>query len=407
MLDKSFKIFFATIFGTTFLPYLPYILPFLPEQLLGFNMTGWAWIIMLLVTVIYLSQVRKINFPYLIWLPWMVYLIFYIIIDYSFIGLQLTLQYILPILVGFVASGFIYTKEKLYWMFKWFINMCVFLVLLFVIGYLFRGGYTAGASTTPMLLSICGAFMIGLYFIAKQIKYIFFFLILFLVPFIDVTRTGIAVFLVIFISHFANRKIEGKIIYSIIGLVFIYIVFNSNRFQEKTFFEGQGQITDLSFDYDKNTNINTSGRVTWMVALEPGLKKKPLWGNGPRADNAELIKVTLTKFSEAHNDYLSVRYNYGYIGLSLLLLGFLLNFLDMLRKLKQRRNIFYWLIGTSTLTLFFSFLIFMYSDNILKYTVYFPNYFFALIGIFYSMYKYSFKRLKRKIIQEPQSTVIV
>jgi hypothetical protein len=29
----------------------------------------------------------------------------------------------------------------------------------------------------------------------------------------------------------------------------------------------------------------------------------------------------------------------------------------------------------------------MYSDNILKYTIYFPNYFFALIGILYSMIK--------------------
>jgi len=322
-------------------------------------------------------------------------------------GLQLTLQYILPILVGFVASGFIYTKEKLYWIFKWFKYLCVMLILLFVIGYTFRGGYTAGSSVTPMIFSIGASLTIGLYFITKKIKYILYFLILFSIPFIDVTRAGIVAFLIILIFHFANKTLSSKLIYAAGGLILILIVFNSKGFQEKTFFDGQGQITDLSFNYDNNTNINTSGRVTWMVALEPGLKKKPLWGNGPRADNAELIKVTLTKFSEAHNDYLSVRYNYGYIGLSLLLLGFLLNFLDMLRKLKQRRNIFYWLIGTSTLTLFFSFLIFMYSDNILKYTVYFPNYFFALIGIFYSMYKYSFKRLKRKIIQEPQSTVIV
>ena len=28
---------------------------------------------------------------------------------------------------------------------------------------------------------------------------------------------------------------------------------------------------------------------------------------------------------------------------------------------------------------------FMYTDNILKYTIYFPNYFFAMIGIVYSL----------------------
>jgi hypothetical protein len=44
-------------------------------------------------------------------------------------------------------------------------------------------------------------------------------------------------------------------------------------------------------------------------------------------------------------------------------------------------------VTTATLSLFFSFLLFMYSDNILKYTIYFPNYFFALIGIIYTIKK--------------------
>jgi hypothetical protein len=45
------------------------------------------------------------------------------------------------------------------------------------------------------------------------------------------------------------------------------------------------------------------------------------------------------------------------------------------------------LISTSTLSLFICFSMFMYTDNILKYTIFFPNYFFALIGITYSLRK--------------------
>ena len=60
--------------------------------------------------------------------------------------------------------------------------------------------------------------------------------------------------------------------------------------------------------------------VSWKKALEPGLKAKPVWGNGPRADNAYLTRITKTRGGEAHNDYLSVRFNYGYVGLALLLL---------------------------------------------------------------------------------------
>jgi len=43
------------------------------------------------------------------------------------------------------------------------------------------------------------------------------------------------------------------------------------------------------------------------------------------------------------------------------------------------------------MTLFIGFLLFMYSDNILKYTIWFPNYFFGLMGICFSIYKKGFE----------------
>ena len=61
---------------------------------------------MLLVTLINLFITRSIEFPILFWLPWVLYMVVYLIIDFSFLGLQLTLQYTLPILIGVVASGF-------------------------------------------------------------------------------------------------------------------------------------------------------------------------------------------------------------------------------------------------------------------------------------------------------------
>jgi len=89
---------------------------------------------------------------------------------------------------------------------------------------------------------------------------------------------------------------------------------------------------------------------------------------------------------EAHNDYLSVRFNYGYVGLALLMFGFAGSFISLYKVArKHRENWYIWLISTSALTLYFAFVMFMYTDNILKYTIYFPNYFFAMIGIIYSL----------------------
>lgn len=371
---------------TTLLPYIPYIINGLPDQFLGFNLTGWAWMIMLLVTLFNLFFTRSISFPVIFWLPWLLYLVGYLVYNFSFFGLQLTLQYVLPLLIGFVASGFLFIEIEIEWLFKWFIRLSIFIIFMFIYGYVFKGGYTPAPGATPMLLTITFSLLCGLYYYTKDIKHILFAGIVFIVPVVDITRMGIAAMAAIFIFHFANTNIVNKIVFAILGLLVFFIIFNSRKFQEKTFYSGSGTIKELTINYYDNPNIRTSGRISWKKALEPGLEAAPIWGNGPRSDNIRLIEITGVKVGEAHNDYMSVRYNYGYVGLGLLLAGFFLTFISLLRLFLFADNQSYlWLITVSLMTLFISFLMFMYTDNILKYTIFFPNYFFALIGIVYSM----------------------
>ena len=113
-------------------------------------------------------------------------------------------------------------------------------------------------------------------------------------------------------------------------------------------------------------------------------------GNGPRADAPVLGAVIGKEVGEAHNDYLSVRYNYGWVGLSFLLIGIGITFFILFKMSRTLKDPVFQFLSLSTLTLFIGFLMFMYSDNILKYTIWFPNYFFALIGICFSMYKKGF-----------------
>ena len=340
----------------------------------------------LIVCVISIKYSGKITFPLWMWFPWLVYLVLYALIDFSFLGIQLTTQYILPVLVGMLASKFSYSLVSIRWILYWFVRLCLFYLILFVIGHLFRDGYTASVASIPMLLSIMAAIVLAWYFRNKKLIYIFYFGVLFLIPLIDVTRMGIMVFIVTFIFHFENRHGLSKIFYSIVGLFLAFLVFNSQSFQEKTFYSGEGQISDLSIDYynDQNEDFNNSGRNILYEALNTGLKDNPILGNGPRADLVALEK-TKTGLMEVHNDYLSIQYNYGWLGLILLIGGFLINFISIYLNRSKKSWDFEGLLRNIILTLFFGFLMFMYSDNILKYTVFYPNFFFALIGIFYSI----------------------
>ncbi|NTV97591.1 MAG: hypothetical protein HGA70_00290 [Chlorobiaceae bacterium] len=390
MSDRLFFSFYRWVFFLPLLPYLSFVAPVIPERIGPFNISGWSWVLMFAVTLYYLVQQRNNRFPVSFWIPWIVYVLLYLVADFSFPGLQLTIQYVLPFMVGIVASGFTYSKEKMHWLFKGLFFTSGVIAAVFAYGHFFRGGWTPMTAYTPMLLSVTAAVTIGIFYLTKKLQFLLLYFLLFLIPFIDVTRMGIAVFLVIFIFHFANRKILSKVAFSVIGAAAVLFVFNSKSFQEKMFFEGRGSLSDLSLNYYDETNktMNTSGRAGFLQYYEKGLRNAPLLGNGPRSDMYALKSVWGgAGVSEAHNDYVAVRYNYGYIGLALLLFGFLLTFVITGLRFFKEKNPYKVLIQSSLMILTLTFLLYMYSDNILKSTTFFTDLYFVLIGITFAEFK--------------------
>ncbi|WP_192349198.1 O-antigen ligase family protein [Algoriphagus sp. Y33] len=385
--DKNFKLFFNTLFLCSLIPYLNSIFPVLPSLFFGFNWTGISWIICFFVTIYLLFSMERPAFPLLNWVFWIVYLIIALSVDFSFIGLQLTIQYVLPIFVGVVASSFTYSWPKLFWAYQQFARLIIVVFLLFVV-YFIVTGYSPHMASTPMLLYVMAIISLGVFYVFRDKKFLIIFLILFMMPFLSVTRMAILVFVTSFVAHFSNESISSKIPYALLGLILFAIVFSSESFQEKTFHDGKGEISDLSINYyEAGNDLNTNGRTAWQLGLEPGLARNPVFGNGPRSDNAVLSELAGEASAEAHNDYLSVRYNYGWLGLLCLLGGFSVTFIQLMKLyFKDTIPLFKVVLG-ATLTLFLGFAFFMYSDNILKYTIFFPNYFFAMIGITYSTSK--------------------
>lgn len=391
MKDNNFYTFYKWLFFTSSLPFIAYIFPFMSGTIFGFNITGWAWFIMLIVGVYYSLQQKNNHFPLHLWIPWVIYITAHLLLRYTNAGLQLSLQYLLPILLGIVASGFKYDDSKYRWLFKTLAKLSGFVVTLFIFGRLFRGGYTPQSAATPMLISIIASLFIGMFYITNYTRYAIIFSTLMLVPVIDMTRMGIVVFLTILILHLANKNIVSKIIMGVIGLLLATLIMNMDTFKKKTLVDSDDTVefSDIkeNIDYYQSDKIQSSGRKTWYKMLEPGLEKNPYFGHGPRADGE--ILSTFFKgehMGEAHNDYLSVRYNYGYIGLSLLLFGIVATYLSMYKIWFVTKNQYQKLLVSSTMTLTFGYLLFMYTDNILKYTIFFPNIYYAMIGIIYAQH---------------------
>ncbi len=391
--DSNFRIFYKILFFTTLLPYIPYILPFFPNQLGGFNMSGYAWIIMSVFSLlIFLYTIRvRTNFPYRLWLIWLLYLSITLFLNYSFYGLQLTLQYALPIMAGVIASRFKYDKVKLLWLLQGLLKNAIVIFLLFLFYYTLTS-YVPYTATNPMYLMVLACFSMGLYYELRLRRFLFLFFLLFLVPLLSVTRMAILVYLITMVLHFSNSKILGKIFMGIFSVLVLIAWVNSKAFKEKTFHDGDGNIFQTSLKYSDDRNINTNGRTSWASALEPGLKAAPWFGNGPRADGVVIGALVNLDTYETHNDYLSLRYNYGIVGLAMFLGALLSTFVGLRRISFKRDEVVLRIMYDSTLTMFIVLLLFMYSDNILKYTTWYTNYLFISVGICFSLNHNELKR---------------
>jgi hypothetical protein len=388
MNENVFKNYFRWLMFSTLLPYIQNLLPFIPTEFAGFNITGISWVILFIVSNIYHRKyIKNAMLPYKFWLPWFIYIIIYSIFDFSFDGLQLTLQYILPLYVGYIVSGLDYNKLRIEWINSLLMKLTIFILFLYSLGKIIGGGSTPYSAQTPMFLAIPASIFIGAYYHTWKLKYFIYFIILFLVPILDITRTAILVFLLIFALYVKKIGIIKRIIILTISFFALNSLFYMKSFQEKTFYSGRGDLKDLTFNYyDKKNDFNNSGRTPLYLAMEKGLKESPIFGNGPRKEKLAIQLYTSGGSKELHNDYLSVAYNYGYVGIGLITLGFVGTFIPVYFKQKKEKNAYKSIMLSSFLTLTISYMLFMYTDNILKYNIFFGNYYFALIGIAYARY---------------------
>ena len=170
---KSTLIYFKILVLTSLLSILNFILP-ISSSVLGYQLPGWSWIIVFLVSVYYIIFIIKKSFFTLnIWLPWGFLLLIYLVIDSSFVALQGTIQFIVPIMVGYVTGSLNYNNNiflKIINYFKYLIIMILLSVsLISIVRYGFLG---AAPAMYAHFASIAGVLVISLYFSTKKFKYL-------------------------------------------------------------------------------------------------------------------------------------------------------------------------------------------------------------------------------------------
>lgn len=376
---KSFTFYINVLIFSTLITFLGY-LPYISSSFLGLNLTGYGWFLVFITSIIYilfLPSNKKFKSTFII--PWLFYLIISLIINYSFQGLQLTLQYIVPFLVFIVMSRFEYTSYKLILIFKKIKRAFILCSFFLIIAYV-TGRQHIGADFVMFVLFIA-TLLLSLYFYTKNTRFLIAYIITSLFPVLLVTRMAILLIVIVYPFHFANTNKFKKVRIIIFALLAFSAIFFTETVQKKMFISGSGSITDL---FENSENINTSGRTYLAKTMEAGLSKNPVFGNGPRFDYFLFVKNRF-EVTEAHNDYLSIRYNYGYFGLILFLLTITMLFIKVYRGRSEDSTIYQKILTATSLTLIIPLLGFMFTDNIVKYSSAFCNFYFGLIGIIFSL----------------------
>jgi len=320
--------------------------------------------------------------PGWVWLPWILYISFQWIQDQSFLGLQSTLQYMVFPVVGMAASTYSYSDETMVQLRKWFAWYTGVVLISMFLALANFSDFGKGTGNV-MTLVVLGAIVLSDFWLYNDRKMLICFGLMTVIPIVALVRMGIAMMFAIAVCHFGNRSLSMRLTIGAIVCCVGIGVFYSPGFQRKTFYSGQGDLLSFSMH---NEDVNTSGRSRMWNLAERDMKNHPWLGEGSRADLKMLIRYRY-KLKELHNDFIAVRYNSGWLGLGCLLFGFIMQCWLLYRQRNRIEDAFTAVVFYAALTIFIAWIGFMYTDNALKYSPFFGNLHFCLIGIVYSRLK--------------------
>ena len=360
------------------------------QPLLGFNLSGLAWVIPFAVSLLVLSRsMIRVTFPYILWLPWVLLLFTYLamidssLLDPRVIPQQRTLQLLSPLAVGMAVStwrptsvdrqAFLATCRRLAYL--------ILVIVLFKTGVLLTGvlpSATGLAAETIAVTLLCTLFATS-HIITRSKNDLILWAMLACVPIIAVTRMAIAASLLTFPLSFAPlpliRRIAALVLIALVGVA----VFNTERVQKKMFFSGKGTIQDIN---SGNDDFATSGRKNMWEKMSAATKDEYGTGHGTGTGETFIYNIT-GNTGYPHNDWLLTMFDYGLLGTVTFSVCCLLMVGHILLQLRQFHDDTTRILLLTGAAGFVPFVLMMSTDNIMVYASYFGNLHYVILGLAY------------------------
>ena len=350
---------------------------------LGFNISGFAWVIPLSAAIIvFFRTPGKVYFPVSVWVPWIVIVMIYTIFADTENAFQRSIMLLCPIFIGMTVSKFRVGEKELesFRHLYRYLAIALYGTVIIKTGILITGVLppTTGLASEVMTGALLCSLFATSYMFGRG-RDLAWWSALAAIPVIAVTRMGMIANGLSLPLTFAPMKIVRRVVLTVMIIAAGLGIFYTERVQRKTFYSGSGTFEDLSQD---NPDVATGGRRYIWEMMKYEIKNKPFFGHGANASEVFVKRLT-RDLAHPHNDWLRLLYDYGYVGTSVFTLCLFLQVLNLLRRAKsatgENRILF-----NAGATSFIIFALFMLSDNIILYAAFFGNLQFTILGFAYA-----------------------
>ncbi|MCB0639317.1 MAG: hypothetical protein KDC54_21980 [Lewinella sp.] len=370
--------------------FLPIFLPFD----LGVPFSFLGWMIPLLASVYVLAnRPGAVRFPIGLWLPWMTWIVLYLVQATVDNALQRSIMLLTPLLVGMAFSTLRVDEALLetcdLWLrrFAWIFLVGVGIASgLLVAGALYDHWGSASGTITASLLATWFA---ARYAFTGQRRDLLIWALLALVPVAYITRMGILVIAATLPLTLAPWPALKRLMACAVLLFAGLAVFQLDRIQAKMFHSGQGTLEEavqsamgvFTGEDTGTSDFRDNARKGMNQYFFEGVKDAYWLGHGANA--TEPILISQFDLQHPHNDWLRLQYEYGTLGMGLFALAMVLQAIHAwfsAKRLRGRARIFM-LAGSGA---FIPMAMLMLTDNVILYVAWFGNLHFAMLGLGYA-----------------------
>ena len=352
-------------------------------QIFGFNVTGWTWVIpLVLSSLICLGNVGWIAFPFWVWLPWAGLLSLYWLLGrYNPDATQSLLQTLSPVVVGCAASVSRPDQVQLEAVIKWITRLgrIVWIILIIRVPVLLTGvlpgyGLMPAEMIGVLLLGAC----YSAFYACGSFRHIYYYSAMLAMMLVSLTRGPIVAMLSCLPLTLAPLKMRKRLVLCLCLVTCAIVLFNTDRIQQRMFVSGSGELSDL---YWGNPNLATTGRSFMWDILWGGVQDAPFLGHGWNSHRVILLLSGLVTYAP-HNDWLKITYDMGFVGSGLYFLIMLWQMAGLV-KIARDSDGAHRMLAYGAATAFVPYMLIMLTDNVVLYVQFFGNLHFALIGVVY------------------------